>query len=273
MAVYAIGDLQGCYDPFRRLLDDMRFEPSRDTLWLTGDLVNRGPKSLKTLRFVKKLGDSVVMVLGNHDLHLLALEAGVVRFGKRFGSLAKLLNAPDAEELCDWLRHRPLAHYDAHLKTLLVHAGTHPDWSVKNTLARAAEVEAALQSHDYPILLGKMYGNAPNLWSGKLSGYKRLRFIINCLTRMRMVTADRHLDLSFSGSPWRARKGLMPWYAAKKPAWRGTRVVFGHWSALGLIVLPELISLDTGCVWGRQLTAVRIDKRIPRVVQVKGQTL
>jgi bis(5'-nucleosyl)-tetraphosphatase (symmetrical) len=271
MAVYAIGDLQGCYDPFRRLLDELAFDPHRDTLWLTGDIVNRGPKSLKTLRFVKKLGDSAIMVLGNHDLHLLALEAGVVRFGKRFGSLQKLLNSADAEELCDWLRHRPLAHYDEHLDTLLVHAGTHPRWSVKKTLARAAEVEETLQGYDYPTLLGKMYGNMPNRWSGALSGYKRLRFIINCLTRMRMVTADEHLNLNFSGSPWRARKGSVPWYEAKDPAWQGTRVVFGHWSALGLIVLPELISLDTGCIWGRQLTAVRLDKRIPRVVQVRGQ--
>lgn len=273
MATYAIGDLQGCYDPFQRLLDRMRFDPDRDTLWLTGDLVNRGPKSLKTLRFVRSLGDSVVTVLGNHDLHLLALEAGVLRFGRRFGTLKKLLNARDAEELCDWLRHRPLAHYDEHLNTLLVHAGTHPAWSVKKTLACAAEVEEVLQSEDYAHLLGKMYGNSPNRWSNHLSGYKRLRFIINCLTRMRMLTAAGHLDLNFTGSPWRARKGEVPWYNATKPAWEGTRIVFGHWSVLGLVVLPDLISLDSGCVWGRQLTAVRLDKRFPRVVQVRGQEL
>ena len=271
MAVYAIGDLQGCYDPFRRLLDAIQFDPGKDTLWLAGDLVNRGPKSLKTLRFVRDLGDSVVTVLGNHDLHLLALEAGAVRFGNRFGSLEKLMDARDAAELCEWLRQRPLAHYDKNLKTLLVHAGTHPNWNVKKTLARAAEVEAALQSDDYPYVLGKMYGNAPNKWSGKLSGYKRLRFIINCLTRMRMVTADNRLELKFSGSPWRARKGLRPWFETDTPAWEGTRIVFGHWSALGLVVLPDLVSLDTGCVWGRQLTAVRLDKRLPRVVQVEGQ--
>jgi len=271
VAVYAIGDLQGCYDSFRRLLDAIHFDPARDTLWLSGDLVNRGPKSLKTLRYVRRLGDSVVTVLGNHDLHLLALEAGVVRYGKRFGSLEKLLNAGDAEELCDWLRRQPLAHYDKKLDTLLVHAGTHPAWSVRKTLARAGEVEAALQSDDYPNVLGKMYGNRPNLWSGSLSGYKRLRFIINCLTRMRMLTRTHHLELNFSGSPWRARKGLMPWFKADDPAWQGTRIVFGHWSQLGLIVLPEVISLDTGCVWGRQLTAVRLDKRVPRVVQVEGQ--
>ena len=271
MAVYAIGDLQGCYDPFRHLLDEIDFDPSKDTLWLTGDIVNRGPKSLKTLRFVKELGDSVITVLGNHDLHLLALSAGAVRFGNRFGSLEKLLKASDADELCHWLRHQPLAHYDEKLNTLLVHAGTHPQWSVKKTLACATEVETALQGDDYVNVLGKMYGNAPNIWSGKLTGYKRLRFIINCLTRMRMVTADNHLDLKFSGSPWRARKGLRPWFEMDSPAWAGTRIVFGHWSSLGLIVLPDLISLDTGCVWGRHLTAVRLDKRLPRVVQVEGQ--
>jgi len=271
MAVYAIGDLQGCYDPFRRLLDEIDFNPANDTLWLTGDLVNRGPKSLKTLRFVKKLGDSVISVLGNHDLHLLALEAGRVRFGKRFGSLEKLLNAPDAVDLCDWLRHRPLAHYDERLDTLLVHAGTHPAWNLKKTLARSAEVEEALQGYDYPTLLGKMYGNTPDRWNGQLSGYKRLRFIVNCFTRMRMVSGNGRLDLNYSGPPWLARKGLVPWYEFGDRACANTRIVFGHWSALGLIVLPDLVALDTGCVWGRQLTAVRIDKRLPRVVQVWGQ--
>jgi bis(5'-nucleosyl)-tetraphosphatase (symmetrical) len=271
VAVYAIGDLQGCYDPFRRLLDEIRFDPQEDTLWLTGDLVNRGPKSLKTLRFVKSLGDSVINVLGNHDLHLLALDAGMVRYGKRFNTLQKLLDAPDCGELCRWLRHRPMAHYDDQLDTLLVHAGTYPWWGVSKTLARAAEVEVALRGDDYRNVLGKMYGNTPDIWSGRLSGYKRLRFIINCLTRMRYITRAGHLELNFSGSPFRARKGLIPWFDVDNPELGDTRVVFGHWSALGLIVMPDMISLDTGCVWGRQLTAVRIDKRLPRVTQVKGQ--
>ena len=271
MAVYAIGDIQGCYDPFRRLLDELDFDPSTDTLWLAGDLVNRGPKSLKTLRFVKSLGEAAISVLGNHDLHLLALAAGAVHFGRRFDSLEKLINAPDADELCDWLRQRPMAHYDAGLDTLLVHAGTHPEWDVKKTLARAAEVEEELRHGDYETLLGKMYGNTPNGWSGKLTGYKRLRFIINCLTRMRMITTANKLNFTHSGSPWRARKNLLPWYMAENPATAETRVAFGHWSQLGLVVLPKLISLDTGCVWGRQLTAVRLDKRIPRVIQVEGQ--
>jgi bis(5'-nucleosyl)-tetraphosphatase (symmetrical) len=271
VAVYAIGDIQGCYDPFRKLLDEVSFDPSEDTLWLAGDLVNRGPKSLKTLRFVMNLGDSVISVLGNHDLHLLALEAEAVRYGKRFGSLGKLLDAPDSHELCDWLRHRPMAHYDDDLNTLLVHAGTHPCWSVGKTLDLAAEVEDELRHGDYETLLGKMYGNSPNKWSEKLRGYKRLRFIINCLTRVRMITRTNKLNFTHSGPPWRARKNLMPWYAAGNPATAGTRVIFGHWSQLGLIVMPNLISLDTGCVWGRQLTAVRLDKRVARVIQVEGQ--
>ena len=271
MAVYAIGDLQGCYDPFRRLLDAIDFDPDRDTLWLAGDLVNRGPKSLKTLRFVHEIRDSVISVLGNHDLHLLALHTGAVRNGNRFRSLQRLLRASDADELCEWLRHQPLAHFNKKLNTLLVHAGTYPRWSVKKTLARAAEVEDALQGDDYVNVLGKMYGNTPNKWSGKLTGYRRLRFIINCLTRMRVITEDERLNLSFSGSPWRTRKGMRPWFEADEPAWGDTRIVFGHWSALGLLVLPNLVALDTGCIWGRQLTAVRLDTRKPRVVQVPGQ--
>lgn len=271
MAVYAIGDVQGCYDPLQRLLDALAFDPDNDTLWFAGDLVNRGPKSLKTLRFVKSLGDSAISVLGNHDLHLLALHNGVLRNGERFESLQKLLDAPDIDELCDWLRHRPLAHYDKELDSLLVHAGTYPAWSVKKTLARASEVENELQNLNYLNLLSKMYGNTPATWSGKLRGYKRLRFIINCLTRMRMITTENRLNFGHSGPPWRARKNLRPWYGAENRATKKTRVVFGHWSQLGLIVLPDLISLDTGCVWGRQLTAVRLDKRLPRVIQVKGQ--
>ena len=271
MAIYAIGDIQGCYDPLRGLLDAIRFDPDTDTLWLTGDLVNRGPKSLKTVRFVKSLGDSAITVLGNHDLHLLALAAGQVKFGNRFKSLKKILKAKNSDELLDWIRHLPLAHYDESVNTLLVHAGTHPNWSVNKTLAYAAEVEDALRGDEYQTILGKMYGDSPTHWSNDLSSYKRLRFIINCLTRMRMLTSKKHLNFSHSAAPFRARKNLHPWFEFEDPAWAGTRIVFGHWSALGLIVMPEYISLDTGCVWGRQLTAVRLDKRLPRVMQVAGQ--
>ena len=272
MATYAIGDLQGCYDPFRRLLDAMKFDPDGDTLWLTGDLVNRGPKSLKTLRFVRSLGDSVVTVLGNHELHLLALAEGVVKYTRRFQTLKSTLNASDLDELVDWLRHRPLAHYSRDMDTLLVHAGTHPLWTVKKTLARAREVEVALQGEDYAALLAGMYGDTPSAWSGELSGIKRLRFIVNTLTRMRMLTAEMQLNFRSTGQPFRSRRNLTPWFDFADRAAADTRIVFGHWSALGLIVLPNLVSLDTGCVWGRQLTGIRLDSRIARIFQVTGQT-
>jgi bis(5'-nucleosyl)-tetraphosphatase (symmetrical) len=268
MAVYAIGDIQGCYDPFRHLLDKLSFDPGKDRLWLTGDLVNRGPKSLKTLRFVRRLGDAAITVLGNHDLHLIAVANRIGRSREQDGSLAKLLRADDCGELVDWLRARPLAHFSNNLNTLMVHAGLHPKWTVKKTLARAAEVEAVLRSSDYLDFLPKLYGNSPSRWSGKLTGSKRLRFIVNCLTRIRMIDEDGRLDYSHNGAPDKARKGLLPWFDAADARWRGTRVVFGHWSALGLIVKPDLIGIDTGCVWNRELTAVRLNDR-PKVVQTR----
>ncbi len=268
MAVYAIGDLQGCYDSFRTLLDKLKFNPDKDRLWLTGDLVNRGPKSLKTLRFVRSLGKSAKVVLGNHDLHLLAVAHDIGDSTDRFGSLAKILKADDRDELLDWLRRRPLAHYSKKLNTLLVHAGLPPQWSVRNTLSRANEIESKLRGRSYVKFLQKMYGNSPDRWSGDLSGNKRLRFIVNCLTRIRMVDKKGRLDFEHKGPPGDARKGLMPWFEAEDPAWDGTRIVFGHWSAVGLLINPKLICVDTGCVWGRQLTAVQLGKR-PKVTQVK----
>jgi bis(5'-nucleosyl)-tetraphosphatase (symmetrical) len=268
MAVYAIGDLQGCYDSFQRLLDKLKFDPDKDRLWLTGDLVNRGPKSLKTLRFVRGLGKSARVVLGNHDLHLLALAHDVGDATDRFGSLAKTLKADDLDELLDWLRRRPLVHYSKKLDTLLVHAGLPPQWSVGKALARAKEVETKLRGRGYVKFLRKMYGNSPDRWSGDLSGNKRLRYIVNCLTRIRMIDNKDRLDFEHKGPPAAARKGLKPWFEAEEPAWEGTRIVFGHWSALGLVINPKLICVDTGCVWGRQLTAVQLAKR-PKVTQVK----
>ena len=271
MAIYAVGDLQGCYDPFRRLLDAIEFDPANDVIWLVGDLVNRGPKSLKTLRYVRDMGDSAVSVLGNHDLHLLALADGVMPRTDRFETLRKILDAPDRDELLNWLRHRPIVHYSESMDTLLVHAGTHPNWTLKKTLARAAELEDALRGPNYSALLHKMYGNTPRKWSGNLKGHRRLRFIVNTFTRMRMMTTKMALNYAHTGSPWRARKNLVPWFAFDDRAIGHTRVVFGHWSQLGLILLPNLVSLDTGCVWGRQLTAVRLDIEVPTVVQVPGQ--
>jgi len=267
MAVYAIGDLQGCYDPFRKLLDKLKFDPASDTLWLTGDLVNRGPKSKKTLRFVRSLGESAITVLGNHDLHLLALAHDIGVNTNRFDSMWKILAADDGEEMLEWLRHRPLAHYDEALASLMVHAGLPPKWTIEKTLKRAAEVESVLRGPDYADFLENLYGNKPDMWSGKLEGHDRLRFIVNCLTRVRMIWPDGRLDLNHSGPPDAARKGLIPWYEAPKARWAGTRIVFGHWSALGLVVQDEIVAVDTGCVWGRELTAVRLDGK-PKVRQV-----
>jgi len=268
MGVYAIGDLQGCYDPFRRLLDKLRFDPADDRLWLTGDLVNRGPKSLKTIRFVRSLGQSAKVVLGNHDLHLLAVAHGIGDSTDRYGSLAKLLDADDRDDLIDWLRSRPLVHHSKKLNSLLVHAGLPPQWDIKKALARAAEVESELQSKAYVKFLTKIYGNSPNRWSGKLRGHKRLRFIVNCLTRIRMIDKKGQLDFDHKGPPAKARKGLTAWFDAEDAAWKGTRIVFGHWSAIGLIINPDLICVDTGCVWGRQLTAVQLGKRA-KITQVQ----
>jgi bis(5'-nucleosyl)-tetraphosphatase (symmetrical) len=268
MPVYAIGDIQGCYDPFRRLLDKLGFDPANDRLWLTGDLVNRGPKSLKTLRFVRKLGDTALTVLGNHDLHLIAVANGIGDPRERKGSLAKLLRADDCDELIDWLRMRPLAHFSRSFNTLIVHAGLHPRWTVKKALARAAEVEAVLRGPDYREFLPNLYGNSPSRWSGKLTGNKRLRYIVNCLTRIRMIHADGRLDFEHKGPPADAAEDLMPWFDAPDARWREARIVFGHWSAVGLIVKPELVGIDTGCVWNRELTAVRLGRH-PKIIQVE----
>lgn len=272
MAVFAIGDVQGCYDPLRRLLDEVGFDPDHDRAWFCGDLVNRGPKSLKVVRFVRALGDSAVTVLGNHDLHLLALHAGAIPFNpSRFATLEKFLAAPDADELAAWLRTLPLAHYDSKLDTLLVHAGLYPGWSVKKALKLSDEIGTTLQGKKSRILLGKMYGNTPRRWSGSLGGIARQRFVINAFTRMRMLTEKRSLNFAHTGSPWRSRRDLHPWYEFENRKLGDTRVVFGHWSALGLIVMRNMVSLDTGCVWGRQLTAVRLDHKLPQVCQVPGQ--
>jgi bis(5'-nucleosyl)-tetraphosphatase (symmetrical) len=267
LAEYAIGDLQGCYDPFRRLLDKIQFDPENDRLWLTGDLVSRGPRSRKTLRFVKSLGDAAITVLGNHDLHLIAVANDVLKAGPFHVSLAKILNNDDCAELVDWLRQRPLAHYSESLNTLMVHAGLPPQWSVADTLAFAAEVEGRLRGDRYMGFLKKMYGNQPDTWSDDLTGSKRRRFIVNALTRTRMLRGNA-LDFTHTGPPDTAAEGLNPWFAAANARWRGTRIVFGHWSALGLIVNEEIISIDTGCVWGRQMSAVRLDQG-PSVAQVR----
>lgn len=272
MAVFAIGDIQGCLQPLKNLLRKINFDPQKDRLWLTGDLVNRGPDSLGTLRFVRDLGDSVVTVLGNHDLHLLAMASQPKHKIPRDHLLYETLVSNDCEELLNWLRMRPLAHFDQELNTLLVHAGVDPGWDCRATLLHAAEVETMLRSENYADVFDHMYDDSPDRWSDDLSGTARIRFIINCLTRARMMTPDGAFEFSHKGTLESAPSQLVPWFSATTAAWRQTRIVFGHWSALGLMLKPQLIAIDTGCVWGRQLTAVQLDTGgAVRVIQVDGE--
>lgn len=258
MAVFAIGDVQGCLDDLARLLERLNFEPEEDTLWFTGDLVNRGPKSLETLRFVRGLGENAVSVLGNHDLHLLAIAAGYQPL-KPKDTLRALLDAPDAAELLAWLRHRPLAHYDAHLGYLLVHAGLPPEWDLAAALAAAREVEAVLRGPHHAELLRDMYGNEPARWSESLEGAARLRYIINAFTRIRFCTADGRLDFAHKGPPGSQPPGLMPWFGVPGRRNADLDVLFGHWSTLLDSKTPRAWALDTGCLWGGKLTALRLD--------------
>jgi bis(5'-nucleosyl)-tetraphosphatase (symmetrical) len=262
--IWVIGDLQGCCAPLAQLLEHPEIAGDATArYWFAGDLVNRGPDSLGALRRVKSLGDRAVAVLGNHDLHLLAVAAGIRPPGKS-DTLHKVLAAPDAQDLIDWLRHRPLAHYERH--HLLVHAGVLPCWDTARTLALAAEVEEALRGPDWRVRLEKMYGNRPVQWKDSYHGGKRMRAIINALTRMRMCDAQGHMELSHKGPPV-SDAGLIPWFDVPGRAIAADdTVVFGHWSALGLLLRPDAICLDTGCVWGGQLSALRLHDR--RLVQV-----
>jgi len=265
VAVYAIGDIQGCYDPLRRLLDALEFEPRRDRLWFTGDLVNRGPQSLQVLRYVSGL-DGAVSVLGNHDLHLLALASGAPAARKRSrDTLDDVLAAHDRDDLLHWVRTRPLAHHDAKLEWLLVHAGVAPQWDLAQTLACARDVEAVLRGDDCDRFLAGMYGDEPARWSPALEDIERWRFITNCLTRMRYVDAKGRLDLDAKGPPGTQPKGYLPWFHAPQRATQSVRIVFGHWATLGFLQEPNLLAIDTGCVWGQGLTSVRLDRELRRV--------
>jgi bis(5'-nucleosyl)-tetraphosphatase (symmetrical) len=258
MAVFAIGDLQGCYSEFRQLLDLICFDPAKDRLWLVGDIVNRGPDSLSTLRFAKGLGDAAVMVLGNHDLHLLMVAEGCARLHQN-DTLDEILAAPDRSELLDWLRHQKLLHVDDNY--LLVHAGLLPAWSVEEASTLAEIVENALRSKHFNKLCLHMYGNQPDRWDEGLEGYERLRVVINAMTRMRVCTPDGKMDFTHKGLVKNIPSGYLPWFEVPNRASREATIVCGHWSALGLRIQPNLIALDTGCLWGGALTAVRLEDR------------
>ena len=255
MTRYAIGDVQGCGRELRALLKAIGFAADRDRLWFVGDLVNRGPASLETLRLIHALRDNAVVVLGNHDLHLLALALGADR-RRRSDTLDEVLAAPDRERLLEWLASCPLANAEG--DDLMVHAGVVPQWSVAQTLELAAEVSRAL-ARDAAGLYAHMYGDEPDQWDARLKGYARLRFIINTLTRMRLCTADGCIDLAMKGPPPRAPGELRPWFEHRGRRTRDARVIFGHWSALGLCVRNGVVGLDSGCAWGGTLTAFDLD--------------
>lgn len=258
MAVFAVGDVQGCHEELKRLLERVRFDAAEDRLWFTGDLVNRGPRSLETLRFVKDLGPRTVCVLGNHDLHLLAVAAGTAE-KRRNDTLDELLSAPDRDELLDWLRRRPLLHHDAELGYTLIHAGLPPQWDLALAGACAHELEEVLRGPGYAEFFRHMYGDKPRRWSPDLKGTDRLRFIVNCFTRMRYCTAEGDLDLKAKGAPGSQPPGYLPWFQVPTRASRDLHILFGHWSTLGEVSGGNVHALDTGCVWGGRLTAMRLD--------------
>ncbi len=258
MAIYAVGDIQGCYVEFQQLLEQMRFDPAQDKLWLVGDLVNRGPGSLEVLRLVKSLGDSAITVLGNHDLHLLAVAEGAAEL-HRSDTLDEVLNTPDRNELLTWLRRQRLLY--AENGFVLVHAGLLPQWSVKQAASLAREVENALRGDDYATFLARMYGNIPHNWDDELTGYKRLRVITNAFTRMRICTLQGEMEFKFKGEVEHIPAGYMPWFEVPKRKSQDAIVIFGHWSALGLKLTPKVIALDTGCLWGGPMSAIRLEDR------------
>jgi bis(5'-nucleosyl)-tetraphosphatase (symmetrical) len=257
MATYIIGDVQGCFDELQQLLELAEFTPEHDELWITGDLVSRGPKSLETLRFVKALGDAAKVVLGNHDLHLLAIHQGIHK-EKNEERLEAVLAAPDRDELLEWLRHQPLLLRHPEFNFVMVHAGISPQWSIKQAEALAKEIEEQLQADNFKELLEEMYGNHPPLWSNNLQGVNRLRFIINAFTRMRYCYVDGSLELKNKLAPEQTTKSnLIPWFEVDTLD-QSCSILFGHWAALlGKVNKPGIYGLDTGCVWGNSLTMLR----------------
>jgi bis(5'-nucleosyl)-tetraphosphatase (symmetrical) len=265
MTTYAIGDVQGCYEELRELIALLKFDPKRDRIWFVGDLVNRGPQSLEVLRYVRSLGDAAITVLGNHDLHLLAIAHGGQDHLRADDTLDEILNAKDRDELLHWLRHRPLMHYDANLNVALLHAGLPPQWDLKTAQACARELESALRNDDaMRELFAHMYGNQPDRWSPQLRGVDRLRFITNCFTRLRVCDRDGRLNLKFKGTLQTIPEGLVPWFRAPHRQSERFTVVCGHWSALDYYdsrnTDERVLAIDTGCVWGGRLCAVRLDE-------------
>jgi bis(5'-nucleosyl)-tetraphosphatase (symmetrical) len=264
MATYAIGDIQGCFDALQLLLEKIAFDPHNDTLWFAGDLVNRGNKSLATLRFIKNLGNSAISVLGNHDLTLLALAEGNKKL--KHHTLDAILMAPDCDELIHWLRYRPLLHHDKKLAYTMIHAGLPPQWTLKKAQQYAHELEQILQGDQYSAFIANMFGNKPNKWHSDLNGWERLRFITNSFTRIRYCKPKGKLNFTDKGILGSQKKGYIPWYEVPKRKTANDKIIFGHWSTLfGLTSHPNVYALDTGCLWGGSLTAMRLEgKNAPK---------
>lgn len=259
MSIYAIGDVQGCYDTLLKLLDRVRFDAAQDRLWFTGDLVNRGGQSLETLRFIRGLGEAAVVVLGNHDLHLIAESVKPLDRRQKNVDLKRVLDAEDAVELIDWLRSRSLLHWDETQRFVMIHAGLSPQWTLERARIEAERVERELRSKDYKNVLLRMYGDRPGGWSRRLKGLDRTRATINVLTRMRYCDPRGQVSFESKGTPGTQPAGNYPWFEVPGHKPRDFRVVAGHWSALGKFQGLGFFGIDTGCVWGGKLTALRIE--------------
>jgi bis(5'-nucleosyl)-tetraphosphatase (symmetrical) len=264
MTTYAIGDVQGCFLQLESLLKKISFNPLHDQLWFTGDLVNRGPNSLDVLRFIKNLGNKAIVVLGNHDLHLLAVFYHTEKL-KSVDTFIDVLQAPDCEELCDWLKNQKLFHFDANHNYALVHAGLVPQWNLKTALQYASEVEAILKSNRARDFLFHMYGAEPDIWQDNLTGWDRLRFITNCFTRLRFCDKSGRMDLKTKTEIGSQPEYLYPWFAIENRASKNLNIIFGHWAALfknwTILNYPGIFPLDSGCVWGNCLTAMRLEDK------------
>jgi len=261
MAVYAIGDVQGCFDELQQLLKHIEFNKDADTLWFCGDIVNRGPRSLDTLEYIHSIRDNCVVVLGNHDLHLLATHYHHKRTGRK-DTLDEILEADNKSELLDWLRRRPLVHHDEELGISMVHAGLHPDWDIATAMGLASEVEEVLRGGAHTQFYRHMYGDKPHYWSQDLHSWPRLRYITNILTRIRYFYADRKAALNAKGAPDTYEDDHIPWFDFPQRASLDDRIILGHWSTLSLIdrEFNNVYPLDDGCLWGGRLTAMRLDE-------------
>jgi bis(5'-nucleosyl)-tetraphosphatase (symmetrical) len=268
VGTYLVGDIQGCYEPLQRLLDKINFDPARDRFWSCGDLVNRGGQSLEVLRLLKQLGSGFSASLGNHDLHLLAADSRHPDGNCRNAELAKVLQAHDREPLLEWLSTQPLAVFSDEFNLLRVHAGVVPQWTCQQTLELAAEVSAMMRSKDYWKFYLRIYGNSPSKWKDQRKGWARLRLISNILTRIRFCAADGKLALKLTGAPGSQPAGYRPWYRHRHRQTRDVTIAFGHWASLGLKMKKRFFALDSGCVWGGKLSAIRLEDRA--LIQVKG---